>query len=570
MPLDLSRLPRAYPRTFVPAPLDAGEWAQLAPLFDELAARPLATVAALEKWLADESELSAVIAQEGAVRYARMTCQTDDPELERAFLHFVEAIEPKAKEALNRLDEHYLASPGRKDLPPEMYRVWDRVIANRVTLFREANISLQTEDAKLAQRYQKITGAMMVNFRDQEHTLPQMARYLFQADRATRQAVWELSTRRRLQDREELDQIFDEMIVLREQIARNADFPSFRDYAFRARERFDYTPEHCFQFHAAVEQHVVPLLREIQEQRREHLELDVLRPWDLNVDPQGRPPLKPFTQAGELVEGCGAIFEKVDPQLGHEFGRMVELNLLDLDSRQGKAPGGYQQDLAEYRLPFIFMNAVGLERDVRTLLHEGGHAFNAFAAAAQPLHGYRQPPLEFAEVASMSMELLGGEFMEAFYTSAEATRSKREHLESSLTLLTGVARGDAFQHWLYTHPRHSRSEREAQWLELNQRFGGLESWEGYETARRAEWQRILHFYEVPFYYIEYGIAQLGALGVWVKARQDWRGAVEGYKRALALGGSRPLPELFEAAGLRFDFGPETVAGVVETLRAELG
>ncbi len=569
MPLLPTALARTQPRAFVPAQLDAGEWPQLAPLFDELAARPLNTLPALERWLADQSELTEVIAQAGATRYIEMTCHTDDAELERAYIRFIENVEPQSKEAFNRLDQHYLASPVRSALPREHYLVWDRIVENRVTMFRDANVPLQTEDAKLSQLYQKTIGAMTVTFRGEERTLPQMSRYLFQTDRAVRQQAWELTMARRLQDRAALNDIFDAMQTLRARVAANANFPDFRAYAFRARERFDYTPDDCLQFHAAVEQHFVPLLRELHERRRRELGLEVLRPWDLNVDPQNRPPLKPFTQTGELIEGCGTVFQKIDPQLGAQFGRMVALNLLDLDSRKGKAPGAYQQDLAESRVPFIFMNAVGLENDMRTLLHEGGHAFNTLAAAEQPFLAYRQPPLEFAEVASMSMELLGGEFLDAFYEPAEAARSKREHLESIAAFFPWCATIDAFQHWRYTHPRHTRAEREAYWLELRQRFGGVDSWAGYEEARRAEWHRQLHLFEAPFYYIEYGIAQLGALGVWANSKRDWPGAVAAYQRALALGGARPLPELFATAGLRFDFGSETVAGVVQTLRAEL-
>lgn len=569
MSFEPTSLPREYPRKFVPANSDLGDWAQIEPLFNQLEGCPIKTPEALERWLLDQSELSAAIAEEGAVRYIRMTCQTDDPERERAYLHFIENIEPKVKQAFNRLDKKYVESPARKKLPEERYFVLDRRIENRVALFRDENVPLETEATKLAQRYQKLCGAMTVEFQGREQTLQQMAKYLEETDRKLRQQAWELIVKRRLQDREELDQIYDELLSLRQQIARNAGFENFRDYAFRWWERFDYTPEDCFRFHQAVETQVVPLMRELQGQRRRQIELDVLRPWDLAVDPQGRPPLRPFEKANKLIEGCAAIFGRVDGELSEQFRRMAALNLLDLESRKGKAPGGYQQNLHERRLPFIFMNAVGRDGDVRTLLHEAGHAFHAFAIRHEPLYAYRDVPLEFCEVASMSMDLLGGEHLSAFYSPEEATRSKREHLEGIVSLLPWIATIDAFQHWIYTHPGHSRKEREEYWLKLRQRFGGIESWEGYEPALRAAWQRQLHLYEVPFYYIEYGIAQLGALGVWHHSKKDPGGAIEAYKRALALGGSRPLPELFKAAGLPFNFGPESIAHVVESLRAEL-
>ena len=570
MPFEPALLPNDYPRQFVPAQANVGEWTHLEALFADLERRPVDTVEALERWLLDWSELSSAIYEERIVRYFRMTCQTDDAALENAYLDWVEKVEPRVKPAVNHLDRKYVASQARSQLPHEQYAVWDQKVDNRVALFREENVPLETETAKLAQHYTKLCGAMTVDFQGREHTLPQMTHYLEEPQRALRQQAWKLVAERRLHDREELDQIYDDLIAIRHRIARNAGFEDFRDYAFRMRERFDYTPEDCFHFHEAVEKHVVPLMRELQERRRQKLAVDVLCPWDLSVDPEGRPPLRPFETVDQLIAGCAAIFEKVDTELAEGFGRMMELRLLDLESRKGKAPGGYQEYLAERRLPFIFMNAVGLDGDVRVLLHESGHAFNAFASRNLPLYAYRlDPPFEFAEVASMSMELLGGEHLSAFYRPDEAARSKRDDLENIVTFLPWCATIDAFQHWIYTHPAHSQAEREACWLELHRRFGGIESWEGYEPSLRSIWQRQLHLYEYPFYYIEYGIAQLGALSVWRNSRKDWRSAVEAYKRALALGGSRPLPELFEAAGVRFDFGPDNLSRIIESLQAEL-
>jgi len=570
MALDFATLPKEYPRKFVPPDLNLGDWKKIEPLFDELERRSIDTPEALERWLLDQSELFSAIYEERAVRYIRMTCQTDDPEREKAYLYFVEQIEPKLKPRAHELEKRYVASPARSKLPKERYFVLDRRIENDVALFREENVPLETETTKLAQRYQKLCGAMTVQFDGREQTLQQMAKYLEEPNREIRQKAWELIAERRLKDRHQLDEIYDELLSLRQQIARNAGFENYRDYAFRRRERFDYTPQDCFRFHEGVERFVVPLMRQIQKRRQKEMGLKVLRPWDLAVDPQGRPPLRPFSSSKQLVEGCAAIFKRVDRELGERFQRMADLNLLDLESRKGKAPGGYQSTLTERRLPFIFMNAVGRDGDVRTLLHEAGHAFHTFATREEPLGAYRHAPLEFAEVASMSMELLGGEHLEEFYKSQDAVRSRGEHLERILTLLAWIATIDAFQHWIYTHPDHSRKEREDYWVELHKRFGGIESWEGYEEALRAQhWQRQLHLYTAPFYYIEYGIAQLGALGIWEQAQKDRQKAVGAYKRALAVGGSRPLPELFKAAGLPFEFGKEAIARVVGSLRAVL-
>ena len=570
MALDFATLPKEYPRRFVPQQINLGDWAQIEPLLDELERRSINTKEALERWLLDESELFSAIFEERAVRYIRMTCQTDDPEHEKAYLYFVEQIDPKLKPRAQELEKRYVASLARQKLPKERYFVLDRRTENDVALFREENVSLETETTKLAQRYQKLCGAMTVQFEGREQTLQQMAKYLEEPDRDVRQKAWELIAERRLKDRHQLDEVYDELLSLRQQIARNAGFENYRDYAFRRLERFDYTPEDCFRFHEGVERFVVPLMRELQKRRQQEMSLKVLRPWDLAVDPQGRPPLRPFDSTKKLVEGCAAIFKRVDRELGEWFQRMADLNLLDLESRKGKAPGGYQITLTERRLPFIFMNAVGRDGDVRTLLHEAGHAFHTFSTREESLAAYRHAPTEFSEVASMSMELLGGQYLDEFYKPEDAARSRQEHLERVLTLLAWIATIDAFQHWIYTQPSHTRQQREDYWVELHKRFGGIESWEGYEEALRAQhWQRQLHLYQYPFYYIEYGIAQLGALGIWQRAQKGRQEAVQAYKRALAVGGSRPLPELFKAAGLSFDFGKETIARAAGSLRAVL-
>jgi oligoendopeptidase F len=570
MTLDPQKLPREYPRKYVPESLNAGDWAQLEPLLGELERRSLDTPEALERWLLDRSELAAVIQEEGAIRYIRMTCQTDNPDYEQAYLHFVEEIEPQLKPRFHRLDELYMRSPARSRLPQERYFVLDRKIQNSVELFREENVPLETEEEKAGQPYRKIMAAMTVHYDGKEQTLQQMARYLEEPQRQIRHEAWERIVERRLKDREKLDEIFDELLKIRQRIAENAGFANYREYAFRKRERFDYTPEDCERFHRAIERHIVPLMRDLQRWRREKLGVDELRPWDLQVDPEGKPPLRPFSKADELIEGCREIFERVDPELSAQFRCLAELDLLDLESRKGKAPGGYQATLEEHRLPFIFMNAVGRDSDVRTLLHEGGHAFHTFATRDEPLIAYRHAPLEFAEVASMGMELLSAPHLSVFYSPEEAERSRKRHLEGIVTLLSWIATIDAFQHWIYTHPGHTRKEREAKWLELHERFGGIESWEGYEEALRSDWQRQAHLYLHPFYYIEYGIAQLGALGIWLHSQRDYREAVQLYRRALALGGSRPLPKLFQAAGLPFDFGEEAVGRAATGLRYTLG
>jgi oligoendopeptidase F len=414
-----------------------------------------------------------------------------------------------------------------------------------------------------------LIGSLTVQFRGEEQTLVQMGRHLEDPDRALRQEAWELVAKRRLQEAGQIEQIFEQLLKLREKIAANAGFPNYLQYAFRARGRFDYTAEDCLKFHEAIEKEVMPVLRQLQSQRRGQLGLDALRPWDLAVDPLNRPALRPFERIDNLVSNTRDIFVQLDSKLAREFTLMRDLHLLDLDNRKGKAPGGYQSTLAEARLPFIFMNAIGIQRDVETILHEAGHAFHALATRGEDLYAYRSAPIEFCEVASMSMELLGNEFIEKFYAPGDAQRARRDHLEGIVEIFPWIATVDAFQHWLYSHPGHSRADRQKAWVELMDRFGGDVDWTGYEEARANLWHRQLHIFIHPFYYVEYGIAQLGALQVWANSKKNKARALEQYHHALSLGGSRPLPELFEAAGCRFDFTRETVKPLVNLVSAEL-
>ena len=569
--LPFGSLPTYKPRQFVPAQLDLGDWSQLAPLFDQLESRIAAakSIADLEAWLLAWGELSAALDEESSRRYIAMSCHTDNADAEKAYLHFVEHIEPQLKPRQFKLEKLLIAHPQRTSLPSPRYDVFIRDVQNHVELYREENIALETEESKVGQQYQKLSGSLTVQFRGEEKTLVAMGKFLEEPDRPLRQEAWELVAKRRVVEREKFEDQFDQLVNLRQQIAKNAGFKNYRDYAFRRMGRFDYTPQHCFDFHAAVASEVVPAVRELQSQRRKQLGLDKLRPWDSAVDPLNRPALKPFEKVEDMVSRSQQIFDKLDTELASGFQQMQDLKLLDLANRKGKAPGGYQSTLNEARLPFIFMNAVGQQRDVETILHEAGHAFHALATRREDLLAYRSAPIEFCEVASMSMELLGNEFIEEFYSPADGNRARRTHLEGIIGVLGWIATVDAFQHWIYSHPGHTRSERTAAWLALMDRFGGDVDWAGHETARANLWHRQLHIFLQPFYYVEYGIAQLGALQVWANSHRDPVKALRDYQAGLALGGSRPLPELFAAAGCRFDFSAETVRPLVALTRSEL-
>jgi len=569
--LPFGKLAAYRPRSFVPQNLDLGDWPQVAPLFDRLEAQAaqIKSVAGLEKWLLDWSELNAALDEEASRRYIAMTCHTDNADAEKAYLHFVEQVEPRLKPRQFALEQVYVAHPQTSHLPKARFEVFNRDVKNHVDIFRAENVALETAEAKLCQQYQKLVGAQTVTFRGEEKTLIQMGRHLEEPDHALRQEAWELIARRRLQDVDKCEEIFESLIQLRQQIAANAGFENYRDFMFRRMARFDYTPENCRQFHDAVEKEIMPAVREIQHERKRRLNLAQLRPWDLAVDPQNRAPLKPFAEIGEMVSRTQKIFDLLDAELAAGFRQLQDLKLLDLANRKGKAPGGYQSTLSEARVPFIFMNAIGLQRDVETILHEAGHAFHAQATREEDLYPYRSAPIEFCEVASMGMELLGNEFLEEFYPVAEANRARKTHLEGVIGFFPWMATVDAFQHWIYTHAGHTRAERKAAYLQLMDRFGGTVDWTGFEEARAHSWHRQLHIFLHPFYYVEYGIAQLGALQVWANSKANKAKALADYKSSLALGGSRPLPELFAAAGCTFQFDAATIKPLIQLANSEL-
>ena len=563
---------KQYPRHYVAADFDPADWGQIEPTFTELLGREIHSTDELEQLLLDASELESVIDEYGSRRYIDKSCHTNDEGIKQKFLHFVEEIDPKLKPLHFELQKKFLASPHRAGLVGERYEILTRNWQADVDLFRPENVPLETKITKLVTEYDEISGAMTVDFRGEERTLPQMGKFQDETDRDTRREAWETSAARRLRDRERIEEIYEALLPIRQTIAENAGFDNYRDYCFKNYHRFDYGPEECRQFAAAVEKTVVPLMRKLDAERIEALKIDALKPWDLSVDVKGRDPLRPFDEADidGFVSKTRDIFAAMDPELAEDFDVMKRRNNLDLGSRRNKQPGGYQSTLSEIREPFIFMNAAGLQRDVETLLHEGGHAFHALAARDEPLTFLRHAPMEFCEVASMSMELLALPHLDVFYENnpAGADRARRHQLEG-MSLLAWIATIDQFQDWIYTHPGHTRDERNGEWLNLLKRFYHDLDWAGHEDAREAMWQRQLHLFHAPFYYIEYGIAQLGALQIYVRSKADQHAALAGYRRALKLGGTKPLPALFEAAGIKFDFSEKTIAPLMDEVQKDL-
>ena len=564
---DTSRPPRHY----LPEGFLVTDWAAIEPFFQELQDRAVHTPAELERWMLDRSELESALSEDLAWRYIRMTCDTQDTSRVEAFQYFVNEVEPQVAPYDHALNEKMLASPHLAGLDENRYGVFLRSVRRASEIFRVENIPLKTEISTKQQQYAATVGAMNVTLDGQELTLPQAADRLKNPARAVRETAWRAIQARRLQDAKSLDVLFTELVGLRHQVALNAGFVNFRDYMFAALGRFDYTPQDCFDFHQAIRETVVPLIDDFDLERRQDLRQPALRPWDLDVDPSGQRPLRPFGTGEELLDKTITVFQNLDSYLGDCLRTMRQMGHLDLESRKGKAPGGYNYPLDETGVPFIFMNATSSLRDVVTMLHEGGHAVHSFLTRGLPLGADKHPPSEVAELASMSMELMSMDQWHVFFPDAEdLRRAKKTHLESVLETFPWVATIDKFQHWIYENPSHTEAERHSRWSEIFDNFNQRTvDWNGLEEFKPYLWQKQLHLYEVPFYYIEYAMAQLGAIAVWRNFRQDPAEGLAAYKRALALGYTAPIGQIYAAAGIRFDFSTDYLRTLADFVREEM-
>ena len=553
---------------------DPGSWKEIETYTEELLNRKISCSKCIEGIIRDASELSEHISEKGALLYIGMTCDTESEEKKSSFLDFVENVRPKLSEFSDSLNRRIVGHVAIKDMP-ERYDLMIRSMKNDIEIFRKENIPLSVEQTKLVTEAQAINGAMSVEYNGEEYTIPEMRAFLESNDRAVREGAWKAVADRRIEDEERLSEIFDELITIRNKIALNAGFDTYTDYMFRAMERFDYTKEDCLEFHDAIESVCVPLMREINSRREESLGLGGLRPWDVNEktgvgpDLEGRAPLKPFSDVKEMVDKLSILFHKMSLDLGEKFDMLVEMDTLDLDTRKGKAPGGYQYYLQKSRVPFIFMNAAGLQGDLETMIHEAGHAFHSMYCGHLELIGERSYPIEFAEVASMSMELMTQEQWGEFYGHEEANRARLGHLEGVIFLLPWIATIDSFQHWIYSNPEHTREERKFAWNAIRDRFGSNMDWGDFKIHRDTSWQQQGHLFGVPFYYVEYGIAQLGALQLWRTQRKDPDKALSDYSNGMILGNTKTLPELFSAADIELGFGEEHLSSLIKEVRVAM-
>lgn len=564
-------IPKRKPRTFLPENFEITDWESVKPFFDDLNGRPIHSQIDLQQWFRDRSELESYLSENFAWRYIRMTCDTANQPLVDHLNEFITQIQPKIAPESHALDQKALDDMHLSDVQESGFDVMIRSIKKEFEIFRDENIPVITEIQTEERKYGAIAGAMTVEVDGKEITLQRAADYLQSIDREKREEVYRKIQVRRYQDKDKLDELFNTLIGLRHQLAVNAGFANFRDYMFKALGRFDYTPQDCFQFHESVAEAVVPLLNELAQERKAALQVDPLRPWDAKVDMTNQPPLKPFSSGEELLEKTIECFSRLNPFLGQCLAIMREMGHLDLESRKGKAPGGYNYPLDEIGVPFIFMNATSSLRDLVTMLHEGGHAVHSFLTRDLSLNAYKHPPSEVAELASMSMELLTMDNWDLFFTDEnDLRRAKRQHLEQIIETLPWVATIDTFQHWVYEHPQHSVADRRANWTRIYGKFSDhVTDWQGLEQYREYIWQRQLHLYEVPFYYIEYAIAQLGAVAVWKNYKENPQLGLQGYLNALKLGYTKPIRDIYAAAHIPFDFSKEYITELMNFVKSEL-
>ncbi|HRH34438.1 MAG TPA: M3 family oligoendopeptidase [Catalimonadaceae bacterium] len=559
------------PVRFIPSDLTISNWEDIERFFEKLQNRNLDGKESLWQWLLDRSELGAVLEEDLAWRYIRMTCNTQDKEAAEQYSHFIETIEPQASIRSNLLDVKMVECPAISDLDFPGSALYIKHIRKDIEIFRKENVPLQTEVQTRSQRYATLIGAMNIDWEGQSLPLPKAAVFLQSVNREERKRAYEAIQNRRMADADELQLLFSELVQLRHQIGKNAGFETFRDYMFRSLGRFDYTVADCLEFHKAVEKTIVPLLETEQIRRKENMRLDSLRPYDLAVEERGRPPLKAFENGEDLLEKGIEVFTRLDPFFGDCLKAMKQKGHFDLESRNGKAPGGYNYPLDQTGFPFIFMNATSTLRDMVTLMHEGGHAVHSIVTRFLPLSFFKHTSSEVAELASMSMELLSMDHWNVFFENPDdLKRAKKEHLSQVIDTLPWVATIDAFQHWIYENPDHSVEDRTSMWLEISSRFSSSQlDYTGYEKFREIGWHKQLHLFEVPFYYIEYGMAQLGAISVWKAYKSNPEKAIQSYVKALSLGHTVGIKEMYQTAGIQFDFSEEYIRELMNFVQEEI-
>jgi len=540
--------------------IDIQNFGTIEPLLEELVNRSVESKESLEIWLKDVDELQSVLAEKQGWIYINVQKDISNNEFKALHDSFFGKILPQIVPFFDKINNKLVNSHFVNDLDQEKYFIYLRKIKSQVALYRKENTALYAKAKLVASQYSSIIGKMTIEIEGKEVTMQKANSYLEYVDRNIRKEAFEKIFERRDKDSKALNDIFDELINLRHKIALNADFENFRDYTFEALGRFDYTPEDCMQFHQSIKEVAIPVIEKIYTKRKKDLGVETLKPYDLNVDTTNKPPLQPFVDNEELIDKSIKALNRVDASFGGFINEMNERGFLDLESRKNKAPGGFLYPLPVSNIPFIFMNATGTLRDVTTMVHEGGHAIHSFLSSNLPLNVFKDVPAEVAEYASMAMELLTMEHWDEYFINEDdLRRAKSNHLEKIISFYPWMALVDNFQHWMYLNPKHTQQQREEKWLELTKEYNSpIVDHTGYQGAQAIKWQSQLHIYHVPFYYIEYAIAQLGAIATWKQYKKDPKRALKNYKNALSLGYTKPIHEIYKAAEVEFNFSKNYV------------
>lgn len=556
-------------RILIPSDLTINKWDDLRPYVQRLSETPINSQNRLETWLTIRSELDSILEEEKAWLYINQSCHTDNKAYSESYTRFVKEIDEKYAHLTNKLNQKLINYTEQSSYPIE-YEVFIRRIRKQIEIFREENVKLLSNLEIEEQRYSAVTGAMTVQYKGEEITLQKAQNLLKSTDRSVRKEAFELIWNRRARDYIALNELFTSLIEERQKIAENAGMQNYLEYRFAQLGRFDYTIEDCKIFHESVKEKVLPMANSLIGNRKHSLGFERLFPYDLDVDLELQEPLKPFESTDELIEKTIRCFREIDNEFGEFISLMKDNGYLDLASRKGKAPGGYNYPLYESNIPFIFMNATNSLRDMETMMHEGGHAVHSFLSRDLKYVYYKDIPAEIAEVASMAMELISMEHWHHFFENEEdLKRAKKSQLEGVINVLPWVATIDKFQHWLYSNPNHTIEERLDAWRTIEKEFSSNEiTWDGYEKHRKNMWQKQIHLFQFPLYYIEYGIAQLGAIAIWKNYKEDPKRAISAYKHALSLGYSKTLPELYNAANIQFDFSADYIGSLIAFLQKE--
>ncbi|MCC3357058.1 M3 family oligoendopeptidase [Bacillus sp. REN16] len=525
---------------------------------------PIESVSDLEKWLTDERNLTIKIEEAVTGHQVDFYRNTEDEEIKATYLHDQQTILPLLMKYDAKLNEKFCQSPYLDQLDEKQYGLMRNVRESKVKLFREENIPLMVKEQELSTKYSEIMGGLTVEWDGVEKPFPFIQSQLDNLDRTIREKAYHKMGSAFRQIKTDMDAIMDELVQLRHQIALNAGFENYRDYMFVVKNR-EYSVQDCYDFHENVEKHIIPAWNRLAEVFKSKLGVDTYRPWDNTAKLMKNPP---YSEVSDLMDGVSEILGKTDPYFADRFDYMREHGLLDLGDRKGKSPGGFCTALPVSGDTFVFANFSPSFFSLIALIHEMGHAVNGYLEFSEhgPIEDYKLR-MEVAELYSHGMELLLLDKLDRFYPDEEDFKSaQREELRRAFTMLYGPLSGDLFQHWMYTNPNHTAKERDEKFFEISKRYGlNPVDTTGLEEEIGMSWAGTLHFFEVPFYNIEYSISMLGALQLLENYQKDPQQAIESFKKGASADYTQSIAAIYQETGVSFDFSENAVKRMGEFL-----